>query len=90
MVQAHGVPREVHMNYTGAAFLEINTFSRSLSEDEETHMPGTEEVIGSAAGLSVAFGMLPDWRVPAGKKICMKEAVEQVVELFRAPAKNPQ
>ena len=64
------------MNYTGAAFLEINTFSRSLSEDEENHMPGTEEGHRQRGGMSVAFGMLPDWRVPAGKEICMKEAVE--------------
>jgi hypothetical protein len=26
--------------------------------------------------------MLPDWRVPAGQRIYMKEASEQVVELF--------
>jgi hypothetical protein len=31
-------------------------------------MPGIEEVFGSAAGLNVNFGMLPDWRAPAGKK----------------------
>ena len=35
--------------------------------------------------LSVDFGMLLDWRVPAGRKTYMKEALEQVVDLFRAP-----
>jgi hypothetical protein len=32
------------------------------------------------------FWSAAELRVPAGKKIHMKEAAEQVVELFRAPA----
>jgi hypothetical protein len=28
-------------------------------------------------------------RIPAGKKIVMKEALEQVVNLFRVPVKSP-
>jgi hypothetical protein len=39
--------------------------------------------------LSVDFGMLLDWRVPAGRKTYMKEALEQVVDLLRSPAQNP-
>jgi hypothetical protein len=35
--------------------------------------------------LSVDFGMLPNLAGPAGKEIYMKEALEQVVDLFRAP-----
>ena len=33
--------------------------------------------------------MLPDWTSSAGKEIHTKEASEQVVELFRAPAIKP-
>jgi hypothetical protein len=36
--------------------------------------------------MSVDSGMLPDLRIPAGKEIHVKEALEQVIELFRAPA----
>ena len=39
--------------------------------------------------VSVNFGMLPGRAGPCWKKIDMKEAVEQVVELFRAPARIP-
>ena len=31
------------------------------------------------------FGILPDLAGPAGKEIYMKEALKQVVDLFRAP-----
>jgi hypothetical protein len=34
--------------------------------------------------MGVDLGMPPDWRVPAGKEIHMKEALERSVELFRA------
>jgi len=37
-------------------------------------------------GPSAGPGMLPDLAGPAGTEIYMKEALEQVVELFRAPA----
>ena len=37
-------------------------------------------------GPSAGPGMLPDLAGPAGMKIYMKEALEQVIELFRAPA----
>jgi hypothetical protein len=33
--------------------------------------------------------MLPDLAGPAGKEIYMKEALKQVVELFRVPARIP-
>ena len=39
--------------------------------------------------MSVDFGMLLDWRVPAGKEPYMKEALEQVVDLLRTPARKP-
>jgi len=35
--------------------------------------------------LSVNFGILPDLAGPAGKEIYMKEALKQVVDLFRVP-----
>jgi len=37
--------------------------------------------------MSMDSGMLPDWRVPTGKEPYMKEALEQVVDLFRWPAR---
>jgi hypothetical protein len=40
-------------------------------------------------GPSAGPGILPDLAGPAGTEIYMKEALEQVVELFRAPARIP-
>ncbi len=39
--------------------------------------------------VSVNFGMLPGRAGPCWKKIDMKEAVEQVVDLLREPALKP-